>query len=439
MEKKSIIAIVILCLMVAVVSGVVTYKYLDNKNNSQEEKKPNEPEKEEPKPEPTKYTDTDYNINLIKTVNSSQNGNYLISPYSIEIALQMLRDGANGESKNQIDKVIGNRNIPVFNAKGRISVTNGAFIKNDYKDFVKDSYYKKLAEYKAELLFDKFATPKVINDWVNKNTYKMIPKILDEMSPDFVLGIANAVAIDVEWWGTFKCERTRKEEFTKSDGSKMNAEMMNSDYADQYFEIDGAKGVVLKYFSYDENGEKLYENQEKGTQLEFVGILPDGNAKDFVSGLTKEKLDSIDKNYKDISNKDFHLGLPRFKYEFKLEDFMEVLKTMGIEDVFSPLAADLTNIIARDDFTKMDAENLYVSTAIHQTYIDLNEKGTRAAAITYFGIDKAGIAPMERERIELIFNKPFVYMIRDSKTKEILFFGVVETPNEWKGSTCGNE
>ena len=439
MEKKSIIAIVILCLMVAVVSGVVTYKYLDNKNNSQEEKKPNEPEKEEPKPEPTKYTDTDYNINLIKTVNSSQNGNYLISPYSIEIALQMLRDGANGETKEQIDKVIGNRNIPVFNAKGRISVTNGAFIKDDYKDFVKDSYYKKLAEYKAELLFDKFATPKVINDWVNKNTYEMIPKILDEISPDFVLGIANAVAIDVEWWSSFKCESTRKEEFTKSDGSKMNAEMMNSSYADQYFEIDGAKGVVLKYFSYDENGEKLYENQEKGTQLEFVGILPDGNAKDFVSGLTKEKLDSIDKNYKDISDKDFHLGLPRFKYEFKLEDFMDVLITMGIKDVFSPLGADLTNIIARDDFKKMNAENLYVSTAIHQTYIDLNEKGTRAAAITYFGVDKAGMAPMERERIELIFNKPFVYMIRDSKTKEILFFGVVETPNEWKGSTCGNE
>ena len=438
MEKKSIIVIVILCLFVAAVAGIATYKYLDNKNdNNTEEKKPNESDK--PTPEPTKFNDTDYNINLIKTVNSTQNDNYLISPYSIEIALQMLRDGANGNSKEQIDKVIGNRTVPAFNAKGRISVTNGAFIKEDYKDLVNESYYRKLAEYKAEILFDKFATPKVINDWVNKNTYEMIPKILDEISPDFVLGIANAVAIDVEWWGTFKCERTRKEEFTKSDGSKMNAEMMHTDYADKYFEIDGAKGVVLKYFSYDENGEKLYENPEKGTQLEFVGILPEGNAKDFVSSLTKEKLESIDKSYKDISNKDFRLGLPRFKYEFKLEDFMEVLETMGIKDVFDPERADLTNMISRDGISKMDAENIYVSTAIHQTYIDLNEKGTKAAAVTYFGVDKAGIAPMEREKIEVIFNKPFIYMIRDSKTKEILFFGVVETPNEWKGSTCGNE
>ena len=70
-------------------------------------------------------------------------GNYLISPYSIEIALNMLRDGANGESKEQIDKVIGTRDIPVFDVKERISVTNGAFIKNEVKDLVNDSYYEK--------------------------------------------------------------------------------------------------------------------------------------------------------------------------------------------------------------------------------------------------------------------------------------------------------
>ena len=87
-----------MCLFVAAVAGIATYKYLDNKNdNNTEEKKPNESDK--PTPEPTKFNDTDYNINLIKTVNSTQNDNYLISPYSIEIALQMLRDGANGNSK----------------------------------------------------------------------------------------------------------------------------------------------------------------------------------------------------------------------------------------------------------------------------------------------------------------------------------------------------
>ena len=109
---------------------------------------------------------------------------------------------------------------------------------------------------------------------------------------------------------------------------------------------------------------------------------------------------------------------------------MDVLEAMGIEDVFDQEKADLSNIMTK--------EPIYVSTAIHKTYIDLNEKGTKAAAITYFGMEKSAIAPERVETKRIEFNKPFVYMIRDSKTKEMLFFGVVENPNEWKGSTCSN-
>ena len=81
-------------------------------------------------------------------------------------------------------------------------------------------------------------------------------------------------------------------------------------------------------------------------------------------------------------------------------------------------------------------DQLYVSTAIHMTHISLNEKGTKAAAVTYFGIEKATAFMGEKEYIDIEFNKPFMYMIRDTKSHEILFFGVVESPNEWKGNTC---
>jgi serpin B len=84
----------------------------------------------------------------------------------------------------------------------------------------------------------------------------------------------------------------------------------------------------------------------------------------------------------------------------------------------------------------MDAERLYVSTAVHKTYIDLNEKGTKAAAVTYFGIESYNSMEPEKKQKEIKFNKPFIYMIRDKKTKEMLFFGVVEEPNKWKGQTC---
>ena len=80
--------------------------------------------------------------------------------------------------------------------------------------------------------------------------------------------------------------------------------------------------------------------------------------------------------------------------------------------------------------------NLYVGEAIHKTHIDLNEKGTKAAAVTYFGMYKATSVMKQPERVKVTFDKPFMYMIRDSKTKEILFFGTVYEPNKWNGSTC---
>ena len=131
------------------------------------------------------------------------------------------------------------------------------------------------------------------------------------------------------------------------------------------------------------------------------------------------------------------------KYEYKLEEFADVLNEMGIEDAFSAQKADFSKIISKENVKKLaeDAENIYVSTAIHQTYIDLNEKGTKAAAVTFFGVNYATSAvDPERPVVKIVtFDKPFVYMIRDSKTKEVLFFGVVETPNKWEGSTCSNE
>ena len=80
-------------------------------------------------------------------------------------------------------------------------------------------------------------------------------------------------------------------------------------------------------------------------------------------------------------------------------------------------------------------DNLYIGDAVHKTYIDLNEKGTKAAAVTFFGF-KATAAAESPDIVEINLNKSFLYMIRDTKTKTVLFVGVVNSPNEWKGSTC---
>lgn len=424
MRKKIIIILTItICLSLAIIITILT----------------NKKEKTTPLPiTPTKYLDKNYNLNLIKTVNSTQKDNYLISPYSIEIALKMLKDGAANNTKAQIEKVIGTREIPTFNVKNKISVTNATFIKNDYKDYINNSFYNKIKNYQAEIIYDEFNTPDKINAWVKKNTYDMISKIMDEISADFVLGIANAVAIDVNWLQEFECLNTISEEFTKEDNSKINVEMMHNtyEYNASYFKTDKEEGVVLPYATYDENGEKIYDS--KGTTLEFIGILPNTNITDYIDSLTLEQLQNIDKEKKEIdkTHQELYLSLPRFSYEFNLKIFKEVLATMGIKDVFNPEKADLSDIISRDNMKSANIGNLYVDQAIHKTYIDLNEKGTKAAAITYFGISKNSALLPSKEKVEIKFNKPFIYMIREKDTKEILFFGVVKTPNLWKGSTC---
>ena len=415
--------------------------------NKPEEKE--EPEKKEKKkdPDPGKEPDVfeggDFNIQFIKTVNSTQTGNYLVSPYSVEIALSMLRDGSKGESEKQITDVIGKRAINDVSIPDRIGVANALFIREQYKNYIESSYVEQMKkDFSADVLYDPFVSPKVINDWVSEKTKGMINEILQEMSKDFVLGMADAIAIDVEWSNQFECNNTREEKFTKTDGSTMKTEMMHKfyEYNTSYFETDNAKGVIIPYVSYDDKGEEIYGKD--GRQLEFVGILPNGNVGDYVKSLSAYELKTIDEKKRDAGNKlHINLSLPRFSYEFDLKQFMDVLKAMGITDVFDKEKANLTGIMTLENIHKIDATNLYVATAIHKTYIDLNEKGTKAAAVTYFGIDKANSAyePEKPEIIEINFDKPFAYMIRDVKTKEVLFFGVVQEPNVWKGSTCSNK
>ena len=376
------------------------------------------------KMEEVKYQEkmTNYNIELLRKVQEKHpNSNYLISPYSIYMALNMLRDGANGNTKEQINNLIGEYKIKNLNIKNQLSVANGLFIKNSEKDNVLSSYTNNLKNnYDADILYDDFDTPEVINTWVKEKTNGMIEKILDSVNKGFVLGLANAIALDAKWKVAFDCTYTDGMPFTKSNGSKINTEMMHREFSSKgyhYFETTNAKGVIMPYESKDNNS------------LEFIGILPNDNVNNYIKSLTQEELNMIDKVKKEASN-NLHINiyLPRFTNTFDLNDFKDILKELGIVDAFDGGLADFSNIITND--------NIYVSDAIHKTYIDLNESGTKAAAVTYFGLTKSAVADVSQDIIDIKFDKPFVYMIRDVKTKEIIFVGTVDEPNTWKGTTC---
>ena len=282
-------------------------------------------------------------------------------------------------------------------------------------------------KYKSEIIYDEFTTPDKINNWVKDKTNGMIEKILDEMNSDFVMGLASALAIDVKWLDEFECTSTNSEEFTKINNEKINVQMMHNTYKNmnyKYFKNDDSEGIIIPY----------QKEEDSNVELEFIGILPTGSVDSFVKGLTKDKLINIDKNVR-VAGEDLHINvsLPRFKYDYEPNDFISILKGLGIKEAFDPDNANFKNMIEIK-------ENVYVGEAIHKTHIELNEKGTKAAAITYFGMFKnSAMLPSDPEIINIKFNKPFVYMIREKNTKEILFFGTVYEPNTWNGSTCENE
>lgn len=422
MKKKLIVLIIIIILVIiaAIMSINMKQKNTENSNNNK-----------------IIYENNNFNLNLIKKVNLDNYGNYLISPYSIEIALNMLKEGAEGNTLKELENVIGSRNINDITIKDHVSVANAGFIKNEYKKYVKKEYYKILKDkYNSEILYDDFKTPKVINDWVNEKTNGMIKDILDNMNDYFVLGIANALAIDVEWDSPFDCSKTISQKFTKEDGSSFNTEMMHASFkyeGTKYLKNDNATGIIIPYKKY--NSETGKEDIENGNNLEFIAILPNDSVSNYINNLTSEELDNLLLSAEESSDKlTINLSLPRFKYDYKLDNFMDILKEMGIKGIFDSEKADLTKIIERNETTG----NIFVGEVIHKTHIDLNEKGTKAAAVTYAGIFSNGAMSEEKRKVNIIFNKPFIYMIRDSKTRELLFFGTVYEPNQWNGSTCSN-
>lgn len=417
--------VIIIVIILGMCLGLLLYV---NKDSIFKKEKPI-PDPEKPViVEPTIYTDTDFNIRLIKTVNSSIKSNYLISPYSIEMALNLLKEGANNETYNQINALINRKMNDISNDK--VKVANAMFVKNKFKNYIEQQFYNNLKnKYNSEIIYDEFNTPKLINDWVNEHTDKMIPKILDNIDRDFVLGLANAIAIDVNWSNQFECVSTRSEKFTKIDGSIIDVEMMHNSYDHgntKYFDFNNINGIILPYTN----------------DLEFIGIIPD-NIDEYISNLNNDILNDIDNNAIGVSdNLHVILSLPRFSYSFDLKNFKDILISMGISDVFSSSNADLTKIISKNNLKKVDPnyDNIYVDEAIHKTYIDLNEKGTKAAAVTYFGIKAEATAMQEKyKEVRIEFNKPFIYIIRDTKNKEMLFFGVVYEPNLWEGTTCSNK
>ncbi|MFI3226589.1 MAG: serpin family protein [Clostridia bacterium] len=350
-----------------------------------------------------------------------QDKNVLISPLSIISALSMTANGADTETLAQIEDVFGadidklNDYLYAYNLelpsdkKYEVSLANSVWIRDDEKLIIEDEFLQSSVNYYDSQIFkldfdDTLA--KKVNNWVSDNTDGMIEQLLsenDEIDENTMLYLINALSFDAEWKNIYYDTSISEKTFNNFDGSTTDTDMMYS-LENVYLEMENATGFK-KYYA-----DNAYS---------FVALLPneDVDINDFVASLDGETLINTLKNY---SSERVNTRLPKFSLEYETE-LSQMLKSLGMELAFDPFDADFTGV-GRYESEIPDEGNLYISQVIHKTIIDVDEKGTKAGAITSVQMSSSTSSAQAPPK-EVYLDRPFFYMIVDETYNLPLFMG----------------
>lgn len=393
-------------------------------------------------PAPTKVPEI---VSMERTVNRfgfemfdqlQEGENMMISPYSIMMALTLLDNAADGETKNQIEQVLGIADLEQWNEEFSKYYKNNMNYEDDFYSMIlhstnsiwkNDQYFsfdskiqkeymdKMTALYGTEIESMDFANsnPKEqINQWVEKNTKGMLKNFIqDPITPDVQTVLVNAVYFSGQWMNEFEKESTYQETFYGKKG-ETSVDMMHKYMAGyRYVEQDGLAVVEIPF-----KGENhivmdvvLASEKNASTVTEFQK-LSEQEKENLFQNVSKSKYQKLD------------ISLPKFKMTYGSKSIVEQLKKMGITQVFDQGTAQLPAL--KGD----NLENVYADEIMHQTVIEVAERGVKAAAATDV-ILKENAAPPE-DTIDFCVNKPFVYVIRDASTNMIYFMGQVEDITE---------
>ena len=437
MEEKNntikinlITMIVLIVIVIVIVIGIISVILNKSKSSKENEVAEQKTSQFENKDENTTSsytevdtdtnTDIDFSFEFLKMENEEENIVY--SPLSIKYALKMLSDGANGNTKTQIDRVIGNANLTKYNNIDNVlSLANALYLRDVYGRFVKDDYKNTLVnKYNAEIKYDGFENANNINKWIEDKTFGQIKNMVqDEIvtNPDTQMLLINALAIDMAWKDEFEAEDTNGGTFYLIDGNTINATMMHKQTKSDnisYYKDDDITALAMDLEEYEDE------------QMEFVAIMPNDNLSDYIENFSTNDYENITDNLTlaSESNEGLNITIPRFSFDYNLK-LKQDLKNLGITDAFEPGA----------DFSNMADTTLCVDEALHKSNIDFSEKGVKAAAATVIVMMENVVAVSEDEPVEIKIDKPFMYFIRDKKTGEIWFVGTVYEPDSWENDS----
>jgi serpin B len=370
-----------------------------------------------------------FGFDLYRTVVAAHgDGDVVISPASVAIALAMARAGARGETAAQMDTVlrsIGSDELAAainaldqeltsrsgsFKAKdGRsydlaLRIANAPFAQQDtrwdqaYLDALAARFGAgvRLVDYRSNA----DGARRQINAWVSDETEERIPELLAPGVLDAMvrLVLVNAIYLKAPWETAFPDAATKPGAFTRLDGSTVEVPMMALTEAFPYAAGDGWRAVELPYV---------------GGSLALDLIVPDDIAV-FEQGLTADSFADLTAT---LASRQVDLALPRFEAETKV-DLVELLSALGMPLAFDPGQADFSGMTAD--------EQLFISNVIHQANISVDEKGTEAAAATAVVMDTTA-APAGEVRFRI--DRPFLFVLRDVPTGAVLFLGRILDPS----------
>ncbi len=357
----------------------------------------------------------DFTFEFIRRVDAAAEKDYIISPLSMQFLLGMILDGAQGETSAEICNVLGYgageteavneyalsllRQLPKLDKKTKISIANAIFVDDGWP--LLDSYKGTVGKfYEAEVSNLDFqngpASLKEINGWCSDHTNKLIPKVLDEVDPNMLAYLLNALYFKSQWKEKFHKAATSEETFTPEVGAKRKVDMMKQEKEHQYAENDFFQAVRLRYG----NG-----------AFSMVVLLPrEGHKVSDIPGyLLKTDWQAF---LRTMIPCEVDLWLPKFesKYHIKLND---ILSDMGMPRSFDPEKAD---------FKAMSDYALCLSFVQQDALIKVDEEGTEAAAVSVGGMVKdMAVAP--GDHVVFHADHPFLYLITESSTGAVLFAG----------------
>lgn len=358
-------------------------------------------------------------LELCRQLGGEKMDNWLVSPFSLQCALGMLSNGANGETREEILYALGLsqysqeevnayfkkliEGLHTVNLAITVKTANsvwgnaGVPLKEDFQKMNIENYCAMV----SQLDFSDPSAVDQINAWCNQTTEGLIPSILDEVNPTATVYLLNSLYFKARWESEFAPEKTQEGDFNTSSGKVVKADFMQTQRMAAYVENEWFTSTSLSY-------------QNDSYVMRLILPQPEISIDQVLQALSE----SDENLWKNTILADINLKMPRFTLENKM-DLTPTLQALGMKKAFTNGA----------DFSSMSDISTYISLVQQATRLKVDEEGSEGAAVTVIeGYLSDLMRPLPEEEVDFFLDRPFLFQIIESSTGTVLFMGQVGSP-----------